>query len=52
MKCINISEEETKYFINIMKQLGNRQECTHFFEELQEEISYENVINRILIKQE
>ena len=52
MKSINISKEERKYFIDIMKQLGNRQECAQFFEELQEDISYENVINRILIKQE
>ena len=51
-KSINISKEERKYFIDIMKQLGNRQECTQFFEELQEDISYENVIKRILIKQE
>ena len=35
-----------------MKQLGNRQECEQFFEELKEYISYENVIKRILIKQE
>ena len=52
MKSINISKEERKYFIDIMKQLGNRQECAQFYEELQEDISYENVINRILIKQE
>ena len=52
MKKINISNEEMKYFIDIMKQLGNCQECAQFFEELQEDISYENVINRILIKQE
>ena len=52
MKSINISKEERKYFIDILKQLGNRQECAQFYEELQEDISYENVINRILIKQE
>ena len=52
MKSINISKEEMKYFIDVMKQLGNRQECAQFFEELQEDISYGNVINRILIKQE
>ena len=52
MKSINISKEEMKYFIDILKQLGNRPECAQFYEELQEDISYENVINRILIKQE
>ena len=52
MKSINISKEERKYFIDILKQLGNRQECAQFYEELEEDISYENVINRILIKQE
>ena len=41
-----------KCFIDIMKQLGNRQECVQFHGELQEDISYENVISQILIKQE
>ena len=36
MKSINISKEERKYFIDILKQLGNRQECEQFCEELQE----------------
>ena len=52
MKSLNISKEEMKYFIDIMKQLGNRPECAQFFTELQEDISYENVIKRILTKQE
>ena len=52
MKAISINKEEQKYFKNIMKELGNINEILRNSEELQTNISYENVIKRIKIKSE
>ena len=52
MKKIDINEEEKQYFINILKQLGNNSEFLRFSKELQEDISYENVMQRIQTKKE
>ena len=52
MKTISIKEEEIRYFREIFKKLGNSDEVLQFYKELQEEISCENVIQRIQIKQE
>ena len=52
IRRINIEqEEERQYFLNIMKLLGNNNEFHRFSKELQEDISYENVIQRIKTKQ-
>ena len=52
MKTINVKEQETQYFENIMKELGKNDEFLRFRKEFHEDISYENVIPRILIKKE
>ena len=52
MKKIDIKEEENLYFKNIMKELGNNNELLRLGKEFQEEISYENVIQRIQMKKE
>ena len=52
MKEVDIKPEENQYFKNVMKQLGNNFEFLRFSKEFQEEISYENVMNRIQIKNE
>ena len=52
MKEINIKQEEKQYFACIMKQLGNSYAVQHFYKELDEDISYENVVQRIQIKKE
>ena len=52
MKTISIKEEEIRYFREIFMKLGNYDEVLQFYKELQEEISCENVIQRIQIKQE
>ena len=52
MKSISFKEEEIQYFKNIMKELGNFNEFLQFSKELQEDISYENVIQRIQFKKE
>ena len=52
MKMINIKEEEKKYFENIMKELGNNKECFVFSQEFSEDISIENVVQRIKTKSE
>ena len=52
MKAINISEEEKQYFKNIMKLLGNTDEYLRHSKEFHEDVSYENVIQRIQSKKE
>ena len=52
MKPININENENEYFKDIMKQLGNNVEALRFFKEIQEDASYENVIQQIQTKKE
>ena len=52
MKVVNIDKEETQYFHNIMMKLGNNEEAIRFSKELQEDISDENVIQRIQIKKD
>ena len=52
MKAININNEDNKYFENVMQILGNKLECFHLNKVSQEEISYENVIQRIRDKNE
>ena len=50
MKPVHIKKGENQYFRNIMQLLGNNEEFLRFSQELQEEISFENVIERIQIK--
>ena len=52
MKGIQIKGEEIKYFLDIMKQLGNMDEISRFYEEFHKDISHENAIQRIEIKKE
>ena len=52
MKTINVSPEEKQYFGNILKLLGNNAEAIQFYREFEEEISFENVIQRINTKKE
>ena len=52
MNTINLREEEKLYFFDIMKQLGNTYNISQLYPELKEDISYDNVIERILIKHE
>ena len=52
MKPIYIKQEENKYFENIIQKFGNSNETLRFLKELQEDISYQNVIQRINTKKE
>ena len=52
MKAINIQEDRYQYFHNIMNQFGNTDEFLCFFQEFQEDISYENIIERTQRKAE
>ena len=47
LKPTNFEDKEKQYFVHIMKLLGNNDECCQFFKELQEDISYDNVMQRI-----
>ena len=52
MKSMRIKKEETQYFLNILKILGNKDDFLQFSQEFQGDISYENVIQRIQTKKE
>ena len=47
MKLINISEEKIIFFRDVMKQLGNNYEFLRFSKDFQEDVSFENVTQRI-----
>ena len=47
MKLINISEEEIIFFRDVMKQLGNNYEFLRFSKDFQEDVSFENVTQRM-----
>ena len=50
MKAININEDEKPYFENVLKLLGNNIDAYKSYNEIQEDISFENVIQRIKTK--
>ena len=52
MKTIDIKQEEKPYFENVLIQLGNADEAIQFNQIFQEDISIENVFQRIQIKKE
>ena len=52
MKEVKIRHEEMQYFLDILKQFGNNYTLHHFYKELQNNISYENVVQRIKTKKE
>ena len=52
MRSIKIKKKEIQYFRNIMKLLGNSNEVFRLSKEIQDDISFENVFERIQIKKE
>ena len=52
MKTINIQKKENEYFLNVLKDLGNKDEAYRFFKKKYENISYKNVSQRIKDKKE
>ena len=52
MKTLSIKEDENQYFENVMRELGNTNELFRFNKFFQEDIAYENVIERIQKKRE
>ena len=52
MKPINLNQNEIKYFCNILKLLGNNFDIHQFYDKFQDDISYENVVQRICKKKE
>ena len=50
MKIVDISQKERKYFKNVMIELGNSDEFLRFSKKFEENISYENALERLKIK--